>query len=134
MNRFSYNLVLFIYLLTQTIPLISVFLSLHSFYPEGSSLNSREELAKYLINASVFLVLISKNYANDPVCCDIFKYAATTLKKNVFFVTVGDDFSWQQSTTLGVFLTDVVSRAGYHSMCIPHRCSKYCRVPLQVYS
>ena len=72
-------------------------------------MKSREEQVKYLMNASVFLVLISKNYADEPVCCDLFKYGMETLKKNVFFVALGVDFSWQQSTTLGVLLTDVVS-------------------------
>ncbi|XP_033749950.1 uncharacterized protein LOC117334433 [Pecten maximus] len=78
------------------------------YFPQGKDLSSREEMAQRLVHASVFLVFISNNYAADTVCCDMYKYAVNTMKKMTICVTVGENFNWQGSTTLGVFISDVI--------------------------
>ncbi|XP_060074414.1 uncharacterized protein LOC132554131, partial [Ylistrum balloti] len=78
------------------------------YFPEGKELISREEMAKKIVHASVFLVFISNNYAANEVCCDMFKYVVNTMKKSTIVVAVGENFDWKQSPTLGVFVSDLV--------------------------
>ncbi|XP_060080095.1 uncharacterized protein LOC132559485 [Ylistrum balloti] len=78
------------------------------YFPQGKDLTSREEMARRLVHASVFLVFISNNYAKDKICCDMYKYAVNTMKKMTICVTVGENFNWQGSTSLGVFISDVI--------------------------
>ncbi|XP_033749498.1 LOW QUALITY PROTEIN: uncharacterized protein LOC117334139 [Pecten maximus] len=78
------------------------------YFPEGKELISREEMAKKIVHASVFLVFISNNYAANDICCDMFKYVINTMRKPTIVVAVGENFDWKQSPTLGVFVTDLV--------------------------
>ncbi|XP_033750666.1 uncharacterized protein LOC117334925 [Pecten maximus] len=78
------------------------------FFPQGKQLESREEMAKKVVHASVLLVFASNNYAANDVCCDVYKYAVNTIKKPTIIVAVGENFAWKQSATLGVFMSDVV--------------------------
>ncbi|XP_069138297.1 uncharacterized protein [Argopecten irradians] len=78
------------------------------YFPQGKDLTSREEMARRLVHASIFLVFVSNNFAKDPVCCDMYKYAVNTMKKMTICVTVGENFDWQGSSTLGVFISDVI--------------------------
>lgn len=88
--------------------------------PEGKELISREEMAKRLVHASVILVFMSNNYAASDICCDMFKYTVNTMKKPTFVVAVGENFDWQQSPSLGVFMSDVVRSLFYNCMLPPH--------------
>ncbi|XP_021360647.1 uncharacterized protein LOC110455055 [Mizuhopecten yessoensis] len=78
------------------------------YFPEGKDLISRENMAKRIVHASVFLVFISNNYAANDVCCDMFKYVINTMRKPTIVVAVGENFDWKQSPTLGVFVADLV--------------------------
>ncbi|XP_021359968.1 uncharacterized protein LOC110454660 isoform X1 [Mizuhopecten yessoensis] len=78
------------------------------YFPEGGALYSREEMAQQLVHSSVFLVLISNSYAADEVCCDMYKYAVSTMKRPTICVAVGENFDWKKSPSLGVIMSDVV--------------------------
>ncbi|XP_060066669.1 uncharacterized protein LOC132546957 [Ylistrum balloti] len=56
----------------------------------------------------LLLVFASNNYAANDICSDVYKYAVNTIKKPTIIVAVGENFDWKQSTTLGVFMSDVV--------------------------
>ncbi|XP_069109822.1 uncharacterized protein, partial [Argopecten irradians] len=78
------------------------------YFPEGATLNSREEMAQHLVHSSVFLALISNNYAANEVCCDMYKYAVSTMKLPTICVALGENFDWKKSPSLGVITSDVV--------------------------
>ncbi|XP_060565876.1 uncharacterized protein LOC132724909 isoform X2 [Ruditapes philippinarum] len=68
---------------------------------------STDDMAKSLIDSSVFIAFISMNYADDIDCVNIFKYARLILKKTIVVVAIGDGFEWKQSK-LGILLSDEV--------------------------
>ncbi|XP_060062845.1 uncharacterized protein LOC132543370 [Ylistrum balloti] len=78
------------------------------YFPEGDALTSREEMAQQLVHSSVFLALVSNNYAANEVCCDMYKYAVSTMKRPSICVALGENFDWKKSPSLGVITADVV--------------------------
>ena len=83
-----------------------------SFYPDPSKKYSTDVVAKSLIDSSIFVAFISNNYVNDQTCCNLFKFAKTTLRKPFIIVAVGPDHEWKKSA-LGLLVADVV--------CLYHR-------------
>ncbi|XP_013415785.1 uncharacterized protein LOC106177527 isoform X2 [Lingula anatina] len=67
------------------------------WFPEDPSSQSLEATAIALRDARIFLACISDNYIEDGECCTMFKYATTTLKKNIVLVVLGNSMDWQTS-------------------------------------
>ena len=83
---------------------ISVF---NSWYADRKSTATTDEMAKALIDSSVFMAFVSTNYAGMDECVNIFKYARLTLRKTMVVVAIGDGFDWKQSK-IGILLADEV--------------------------
>ncbi|XP_063433340.1 uncharacterized protein LOC134715226 [Mytilus trossulus] len=77
------------------------------YYPEAGKKYSTDLMAKSLIDSSIFVAFISNNYVSDQTCCNMFKFAKTTLRKPFILVAVGPDHEWKKSA-LGLLVSDVV--------------------------
>ena len=77
------------------------------WYADNNASASTDEMAKALIDCSVFVAFVSSNYANVDDCVNIFKYARLTLRKTMVVIAVGDGFDWKQSK-IGILLADEV--------------------------
>ena len=66
-----------------------------------------DEMAKALMDAPLFVALMTNAYVSDEGCCNLFKYARLTLRKPILLVTIGSGFEWRQSK-LGILLADEV--------------------------
>ncbi|XP_053405125.1 uncharacterized protein LOC123565346 [Mercenaria mercenaria] len=77
------------------------------WYKGQEESQSTDEMAKALIDSSVFVAFVSVNYADDIDCVNIFKYARLVLKKTMIVVAIGDGFEWKHSK-LGILLSDEV--------------------------
>jgi hypothetical protein len=96
-------------ILSQTKYVIAVFIFFfYSFFPDVGKIYSTDIMAKSLIESPIFVAFISNNYVNDPACCNLFKFAKTTLRKPFILVSVGPDHEWKKSA-LGLLVSDVVS-------------------------
>ena len=78
-----------------------------SWYADKNTNASTDEMAKALIDSSVFVAFVSTNYAGMDECVNIFKYARLTLRKNMVVVALGESFDWKQSK-IGILLADEV--------------------------
>lgn len=79
-----------------------------SWVASETSSHSMDEMARALMDASIFLAFMTNNYVNDENCCNLFKYARLTLHKPILLVTIGSGFEWLQSK-LGILLADEVT-------------------------
>ncbi|XP_050400370.2 uncharacterized protein LOC126817438 [Patella vulgata] len=77
------------------------------WYKEDGSAYTSDEMARALIDSSVFVALISNDYVKDETCCNLFKYARLTLHKPIIIIAIGDGLEWKQSR-LGILLVDEV--------------------------
>ncbi|XP_071167671.1 uncharacterized protein [Mytilus edulis] len=77
------------------------------YYPEAGKKYSTDLMAKSLIDSSIFVAFISNNYVSDQTCCNMFKFAKTTLRKPFILIAVGPDHEWKKSA-LGLLVSDVV--------------------------
>ncbi|CAL1536067.1 unnamed protein product, partial [Lymnaea stagnalis] len=69
------------------------------------SKDSMDEMAKALLDAKIFMVFVSNNYVENENCCNLFKYARQTLRKDMIFVAVGGSDEWKRSK-LGILFPD----------------------------
>ncbi|KAL4228149.1 hypothetical protein ACF0H5_013582 [Mactra antiquata] len=73
---------------------------------------STDEMARALLDSSVFVAFMSTNFAEDTECVNFFKYAKLTLRKPIVVVAIGDGFAWKQSR-LGILLADEVKYSAW---------------------